>query len=120
MASESSAVLEYGVPEPSETASLMADKLRFHNKPPRQRGVSARQVSGAGSELACAEIRHECRSLAGPTIQGRGPGMALNRCSPEKEKGRALACCRGFGYDALPIHFCNSASGTLRPCSGRI
>ena len=28
--------------------------------------------------------------------------------------------CRGFGYDALPIHFCNSASGTLRPCSGRI
>jgi hypothetical protein len=23
-------------------------------------------------------------------------------------------------YDALPIHFCNSASGTLRPCSGRI
>ena len=30
MANESSAVLEYGVPEPSETASLMADKLRFH------------------------------------------------------------------------------------------
>ena len=30
MANESSAVLEYGVPEPSEMASLMADKLRFH------------------------------------------------------------------------------------------
>jgi hypothetical protein len=30
MANESSAVLEYGVPEPSETALLMADKLRFH------------------------------------------------------------------------------------------
>ena len=30
MANESSAVLEYGVPELSETASLMADKLRFH------------------------------------------------------------------------------------------
>jgi len=30
MANESSAVLEYGVPEPSEMASLMVDKLRFH------------------------------------------------------------------------------------------
>ena len=25
-----------------------------------------------------------------------------------------------LAYDALPIHCCNSASGTLRPCSGRI
>ena len=30
MANESSAVLEYGVPEPSEMASLMVEKLRFH------------------------------------------------------------------------------------------
>jgi rhodanese-related sulfurtransferase len=30
MAHTNSAVLEYGVPEPSETASVMADKLRFH------------------------------------------------------------------------------------------
>jgi len=27
---KTSAVLEYGAPEPSETASVMADKLRFH------------------------------------------------------------------------------------------
>src|SRR5713101_9079610 len=30
MADPNSAVLEYGAPEPSETASAMADKLRFH------------------------------------------------------------------------------------------
>ncbi len=30
MADIHSAVLEYGAPEPSETASVMADKLRFH------------------------------------------------------------------------------------------
>ena len=30
MAHTNSAVLEYGAPEPSETASVMADKLRFH------------------------------------------------------------------------------------------
>jgi rhodanese-related sulfurtransferase len=30
MAQSNSAVLEYGVPEPGETAALMADKLRFH------------------------------------------------------------------------------------------
>ena len=30
MSSENSAVLEFGAPEPSETASLMEDKLRFH------------------------------------------------------------------------------------------
>src|SRR5258708_39210298 len=30
MAEMNSAVLEYGAPEPSETASVMADKLRFH------------------------------------------------------------------------------------------
>ena len=27
---DTSAVLEYGAPEPGETASVMADKLRFH------------------------------------------------------------------------------------------
>jgi len=30
MADMNSAVLEYGAPEPTETASVMADKLRFH------------------------------------------------------------------------------------------
>jgi rhodanese-related sulfurtransferase len=30
MAKNASAVLEYGVPEPGETAAAMADKLRFH------------------------------------------------------------------------------------------
>ena len=30
MSSQSSAVLEFGVPEPGETASVMEDKLRFH------------------------------------------------------------------------------------------
>lgn len=30
MRSESSAVLEYGAPEPGETAAMMQDKLRFH------------------------------------------------------------------------------------------
>ena len=30
MRDENSAVLEYGAPEPGETAALMADKLRFH------------------------------------------------------------------------------------------
>src|SRR5438034_7802051 len=30
MVDASSAVLEYGVPEPAETAAVMADKLRFH------------------------------------------------------------------------------------------
>jgi rhodanese-related sulfurtransferase len=30
MSSESSAVLEFGAPEPGETASIMQDKLRFH------------------------------------------------------------------------------------------
>ena len=30
MANETSAVLEYGVPEPGETADAMDDKLRFH------------------------------------------------------------------------------------------
>ena len=30
MAELNGAVLEYGVPEPAETASVMADKLRFH------------------------------------------------------------------------------------------
>jgi rhodanese-related sulfurtransferase len=30
MATEISAVLEYGVPEPGETADVMNDKLRFH------------------------------------------------------------------------------------------
>src|SRR4051794_4065335 len=30
MADMKSAVLEYGAPEPSETAAVMADKLRFH------------------------------------------------------------------------------------------
>ena len=30
MSSENSAVLEFGAPEPGETASLMEDKLRFH------------------------------------------------------------------------------------------
>ena len=30
MANDASAVLEYGVPEPGETAAAMADKLRFH------------------------------------------------------------------------------------------
>jgi len=30
MAFEGSAVLEYGAPEPGETAAVMADKLRFH------------------------------------------------------------------------------------------
>jgi hypothetical protein len=36
-----------------------------------------------------------------------------------KRKGQAGAVADS-AYDALPIHFCNSASGTLRPCSGRI
>jgi rhodanese-related sulfurtransferase len=31
MAHEISAVLEYGAPEPDETATMMEDKLRFHN-----------------------------------------------------------------------------------------
>ena len=30
MSSQRSAVLEFGVPEPAETASVMEDKLRFH------------------------------------------------------------------------------------------
>ena len=30
MVDRSSAVLEYGVPEPAETSAMMADKLRFH------------------------------------------------------------------------------------------
>src|SRR5438046_1498333 len=30
MVDTSSAALEYGVPEPAETAAVMADKLRFH------------------------------------------------------------------------------------------
>jgi hypothetical protein len=30
MSSQSSAVLEFGVQEPGETASVMEDKLRFH------------------------------------------------------------------------------------------
>jgi rhodanese-related sulfurtransferase len=30
MTDQSSAVLEFGVPEPAETAAIMADKLRFH------------------------------------------------------------------------------------------
>ena len=30
MSSENSAVLEFGAPEPGETASMMRDKLRFH------------------------------------------------------------------------------------------
>ena len=30
MAHEISAVLEYGAPEPDETATMMEDKLRFH------------------------------------------------------------------------------------------
>jgi hypothetical protein len=30
MANEISAVLEFGAPEPGETATMMADKLRFH------------------------------------------------------------------------------------------
>jgi hypothetical protein len=30
MAREISAVLEYGAPEPGETATMMEDKLRFH------------------------------------------------------------------------------------------
>ena len=30
MSSESTAVLEFGAPEPGETPSLMEDKLRFH------------------------------------------------------------------------------------------
>ena len=30
MTSESSAVLEFGAPEPGETAAMMEDKLRFH------------------------------------------------------------------------------------------
>ena len=30
MAHEVSAILEYGAPEPGETAAVMADKLRFH------------------------------------------------------------------------------------------
>ena len=30
MSRESSAVLEFGVAEPGETASMMEDKLRFH------------------------------------------------------------------------------------------
>ena len=30
MAHEISAVLEYGVPDPGETATMMEDKLRFH------------------------------------------------------------------------------------------
>jgi len=30
MASEVSAVMEYGAPEPGETAAVMAEKLRFH------------------------------------------------------------------------------------------
>jgi hypothetical protein len=39
MALEISAVLEYGAPEPAETATMMEDKLRFHtdswdNPPP--------------------------------------------------------------------------------------
>ena len=30
MAHETSAVLEYGAPQPGETAAMMEDKLRFH------------------------------------------------------------------------------------------
>jgi hypothetical protein len=30
MANEISAVIEFGVPEPGETATMMEDKLRFH------------------------------------------------------------------------------------------
>ena len=48
------------------------------------------------------------------------PIAAMIRRSTEKEKGKRFERCRGSAYDALPIHFCNSASGTLRPCSGRI
>ncbi len=33
MANEISAVLEFGVPEPGETATIMEDKLRFHTDP---------------------------------------------------------------------------------------
>jgi hypothetical protein len=32
MAHEISAVLEYGAPEPGETAMMMEDKLRFHRE----------------------------------------------------------------------------------------
>jgi hypothetical protein len=46
--------------------------------------------------------------------------VAMIRRSTEKEKGGASGAVADSAYDALPIHFCNSASGTLRPCSGRI
>jgi hypothetical protein len=45
---------------------------------------------------------------------------AMIRRSTEKEMASASGAVADSAYDALPIHFCNSASGTLRPCSGRI
>jgi hypothetical protein len=46
--------------------------------------------------------------------------VAMIRRSTEKERASASGAVADSAYDALPIHFCNSASGTLRPCSGRI
>jgi hypothetical protein len=48
------------------------------------------------------------------------PIAAMIRRSTEKERASASGDVADSAYDALPIHFCNSTSGTLRPCSGKI
>jgi hypothetical protein len=59
-----------------------------------------------------------CCALNLRSIAPRSPRRSS--VCPKKKRAERFGCCSGFGYDALPIHFCNSASGTLRPCSGRI
>jgi hypothetical protein len=63
---------------------------------------------------------------------GFASDAARIRAAPSRSSTLAMICPMPFArplvsdavavlaYDDLPIHFCNSTSGTLRPCSGRI
>jgi hypothetical protein len=59
MRDEGSAVLEFGAPEPGETATTMGDKLRFHTDDQCERGPGGRRLRHQASIMTGAATNPE-------------------------------------------------------------
>ena len=63
------------------------------NTPRSERSKGIARRTGVSRRVACAEIRTNGRSLAGPTIHGREPGMALKGRLPRFDLSHANGRC---------------------------
>jgi hypothetical protein len=81
MAREISAVLEYGAPEPGETATMMEDKLRFHTD---SWDLSVDLRAGL-SDIVVIDARSRDAYTA-----GHMPARRARRASPSPSKETAL------------------------------